>query len=86
MDIIIKNVLIKTYHFINIIKYYHRLPQYNYSIITTKIPNIKFKLASQMFFKAIKNLKSCNKIVFILLVFDTFFRMTKLDAFFLLIT
>lgn len=68
------------------IKYYHGLLHQVYSIITTKISTIKPNLAFQIFFKAINDLVSLNKLVFILLVLGVYFKMTKQDTSFLLIT
>lgn len=58
------------------IKRYHRFLQQVYSIIITKIPSIK---ALQIFFKVINNLISLNKLVFILLIFDIYFKITELN-------
>ena len=55
MDIIIKNILVKVYHSINIAKYYYKCLQQVYLIITIKISRFEFDLVFQMFFKAINN-------------------------------
>lgn len=85
MGIIIKNILIKAHHFINMIKRYYQLLQQVYFIITTEIPSIKFNLTFQIFFKAINNLIRPHELIFTLFVFIAYFKMTKLDALFLLI-
>ena len=62
------------------VEHYHRPLQQVYSIIITEILIFKFDLAFQMFFKTIKNFVSPNRLVFILLVFSTYPRITKLDT------
>lgn len=86
MSVIIKNTLVEVYHSISIIKRYHGFLQQVYLIINTKIPGIKPDLVLQMFFKAINNSESSNKLVPILLVFSAYLRMTKLDGPFLSIS
>lgn len=68
------------------VKYNHEPLQQVYSIITTEIPGIKPNLIFQISFKAINNLVGPNRLVFILLGFDTYLRMTEQDAPSLLIT
>lgn len=86
MGIIIKNALIKAYHSIGIIKYYYKPLQQVYLIINTKIPGIEPELVVQIFFEAINNLMSFNKLILTILVFGAYSKITKLDALFLLIT
>ena len=86
IGIIIKNIPIEEYHSIDMVKHYHRPLQQVYSIIITEILGIKPELALQIFFKAINNLVGLNGLVFILLVFGAYPRMTELDTPFLSIT
>lgn len=80
MSIIMKNILIKVYYLIDMIKHYYRLLQQIYSIITSEILGIKLNLVLQIIFKAINNLVSPNNLVLILLVFDNYFRMIEQNA------
>lgn len=80
MGIIVKNAPVETHYSINMVEHYHRPLQRVYSIIITKIPGIEADLVLQMFFKAINNSIGSNKLVPILLVFDAYFRITKLDV------
>ena len=64
MKIIIKNILLKAYYFISMIKSYYKLLQQVYFIIIIKISSIKANLISKLFLKVINNLISLNKIVF----------------------
>ena len=59
---------------------YHRFLQQVYSIIITKISDIKPELVFQMFFQAMNNLVGPNRLVFALLVFGTYPKINKLDA------
>lgn len=86
MGIIIINAPVEVYHSIGMVKCYYGPLQQVYSIISTKISNIKFNLALQMFSKTINNLISSNKLVLTLLVFGIYPKMTKLDILFLSIT
>ena len=80
MRIIIKNTLVEAHHSIGMVERYHRPLRQVYSIITTKIPNIKPELVLQIFFKAINNSVDPNELVLILLVFGAYPRMSKLDV------
>lgn len=80
MGMIIKNVSVKVHHSIKMVEHYYKPLQQVYSIINTKILDIKPNLALQMFFKAINNLINPNMLVFILLVFSAYPRMSKQDA------
>lgn len=77
MSIIMKNILIKVHHLINMIKHYYRLLQQINFIITSETLGIKLNLVLQIFFKAINNLVSPNNLVLILLVFDNYLRMIE---------
>lgn len=77
---IIKNIPVKVYHSISIVKYYYGpLPQI-YSIINNKILGIKLELALYMSFKTINDLVGPNKLVPTLLVFGIYLRMTELNV------
>ena len=86
MSIIVKNALVEAHHFIGIVEHYHRPLEQVHSIITTKIPGIKPNLVFQMYFKAIINSVCFNGLIFILQIFDTYFKRTKLDVLFQSIT
>lgn len=77
MGIIVKNISVKVYDSISMVKYYYGPLRQVYSIITNKIPGIKLNLALPMFFKAINNSIDPNRLGFTLLVFDINTRMTK---------
>ena len=80
IGIIVKGALIKAHHSIGIVEHYYGLLQWVYCIIITKIPGIKVDLALQIFFKAINNLVGSNELVFTLLIFGAYLKMTELDA------
>ena len=82
MGIIFKNIPIEAYHFIGMIKHYYGLLRQVCSIITTKILGIKLEFALQISFKAINNLVDPNGLVFTLLVFGIYPRISKLDILF----
>ncbi len=86
MKIIIKNILVKIYHSIRIIEYYHRSLWQVYFIIITKIPGIGPNSAFQIFFKTTNNLMGPKKLVFTLLILSPYPRIIELDALFLFIT
>lgn len=46
----VKNILIKIYYFMTIIKYYHSLFCSIYNIMTTKLLKIKLKIGLQILF------------------------------------
>lgn len=62
------------------VKRYHGPLQQVYSIINTEIPGIEPELAFQMSFKAINNSVGPNGLVFTLLVFGTYPRITEINA------
>lgn len=72
------------YYFISIVKQYYRFLQQVYFIRIIEILSTKPDLAFQIFFKIFINLVGLNRLVFILLIFDTYLKMTELDAIFLL--
>ena len=62
------------------IERYHGLLRRVYSIIITKIPGIKPDSVLQISFKAINDSVGPNRLVFTLLVFGIYLRITKSDA------
>lgn len=80
MSIIIKNALVEIHHSIDLVEYYHGSLCWVYFIITIKILDIKSDLTLQMFLKSINNSAGPNKLVPILLIFDAYLRMIKLDV------
>lgn len=80
MGIIIKNALIKAYHFISLVEYYYKhLHQISF-IIITKIPNIKLDSVLQISLKAINDLTGPNKLVPTLLGFGAYSKIIEQDA------
>lgn len=77
MRIIIKNVSVEAYYSISIVKHYHKPLQQVYSIITIEISDIKPDLTLQMSFKAMNNSVGPIELVFTLLVFGIYLRMTR---------
>ena len=75
-----KNVSVKTHHSIDQIERYHELFRKIYLIIVSKIPEIDPELNLQMTLKTINDSIGSHELVFILLVFGAYSRMTKLDA------
>ena len=80
MGIIVKNVPVETHHSIGLVERYHDLFCQIYSIITAELPGIKFEIALQMFFKALKDSAGPNGLVSTLLVFGAYPCMTDMDA------
>lgn len=72
MGIIVKNIFVKLYYSIQLVKYYYSLFYQIYSIITTKLPRIKLKLILQIFFKVFNNLVRPNSLILILLIFSIY--------------
>lgn len=70
IEIVVKNVLIKIYDFIELIKYYYALFCWIYNIIIIKLLKIKIKFALQIFFKILNNLLKLNSLVSRFLVFS----------------
>lgn len=68
------------------VEHQYGLLQHAYLIITIKTLDIKPDLVFQISFKAINNLVGPNELVYTLLVFSVYFRMTKLDTASLLIS
>ena len=83
IKITIKHVFVKTHHLINQIEHYYVFFRRIYTIIITKISNVDFEITLQMTFKIINDSIDFNELMFTLFVFDIYFRMIKLNAFFL---
>ena len=81
MRIIVKNVLDKTYHFIELVEHYHSPLHWIYNIITAKLPGIKPNIALQMFFKVFNHLVRPNILDPTLLVFSAYLYMTEINIF-----
>ena len=81
MNIEVRNISIETHHSIDMIKRYHESLRRVYSIVITKILDTQSNLTLQMTFKAINDSVDSNKLVLILLVFETYSRMIELDVF-----
>ncbi|PVH75994.1 hypothetical protein DL98DRAFT_394145, partial [Cadophora sp. DSE1049] len=74
-----KLVLIKAYYFISKMEKYYRLFYYTYKIVTEKHFKLNNENRLQIAVKAINNTTSPSKLIFILLVFRVYFKITKLD-------
>ena len=83
MKITIKHVFIETHYLIDQIKRYHAFFCRIYIIIVTKVLNIDFEITLQMTFKIINDSINFNELIFTLFVFDVYFCMIELNAFFL---
>ena len=86
MKITIKHVFVETHHSIDQIERYYAFFCRIYTIIITKISNIDFEIILQMTFKIINNLIDFNELMFTLFVFDIYFCMIELNAFFFILT
>lgn len=86
MVIFIKNVLIEVYNFIRLFEYYYGLLSQIYSIIITKLLEIKLELTLQMFLKILNDLVGSNSLVLIFLIFGTYPYITNINAFSTIIT
>ena len=86
MKITIKHIFVKTHHSIDQIERYHAFFRRIYTIIITKISNIDFEITLQMTFKIINDSIDFNELMFTLFVFDVYFRMIELNAFFFILT
>lgn len=78
--IIVNNPSIKTFYSIGIVDRLHESLRRVNSIIMTEIPGIKLNLALYMSLKAMNYLLSPNSLVFTLLVFGLYPKITELDA------
>ena len=86
MKITIKHVFVETHHSIDQIERYHAFFRRIYTIIITKISNIDFEMTLQVTFKVINDSIDFNKLMFTLFVFNIYFRMIELNAFFFTLT
>jgi hypothetical protein len=77
---------VKAHHSIDKVERYHDSLHYVYEIIAAKILEIDLDLTLQMTFKTLNDFVDFNKLVSTLLVFDTYSRITKINAFSLIIT
>ena len=80
MKIMMKNVPVETHHSIDQIERYHGFFRKVYLIIVSKIPEIDPELNLQMTLKTINDSIESHELVFLLLVFGAYSRMTKLNA------
>ncbi len=80
MSIKIKIVSIESHHSIKIIERYHDSLCHVYAIIVFEIFDIDSKSILQMTFKVLNDSIDFNNLVFILLVFDTYLRIIKMNA------
>ena len=85
MGIATYTILVKVYQLINMVKRYYKFIQRTYSIITVELFNIGEKMALQMVFKAINNSVGPKGLIFILFVFNTYFKIVKFDILAILI-
>ena len=80
MEIVVKNVFVKTHHFIDLIKCYYELLYRVYIIIIIEIFEINADLILQMSFKVFNDWIKPNDFILILLVFKIYPRMTDMNA------
>lgn len=80
MAIIVKNVLVRTHHFIGLVEYYHGSLSQIYIITTSKISKIKLEFTLQIFFKTLNDLIRFNGLVLPLLIFSVYFHMTDINV------
>ena len=83
MRIIVKNVFVKIHHSIDQIEKHHGFFRRVYLIIAAEIFDIDSNLKLQMTFKTINDSIDFHDLIFTLLIFGTYFRMTELNVFFL---
>ncbi len=80
MRILIKTMLIKTHHSIEMMKRYHDSLRRIYSIIAIEISDIDFEIVLQMTFKALNDSIEFDELILILLVFEIYLRMIEMNA------
>ncbi len=80
MKITIKTILVETHHSIEMKKRYHDSLRRMYAIITTEISNIDLEITLQMTFKIINDSIEFDDLILILLIFDVYFRIIKMNA------
>jgi hypothetical protein len=81
MKIRINIVLVKTHHSINMIKRYHESLRRIYAIIIAKIFEMDSNSILQMSFKAFNDSTDFDDLIFTLLVFDVYSRLTEMNVF-----
>lgn len=81
INIMIKNVLIKTHHSIDQVEQYHDFLSQADAIIVSKMFDINFFMTLQMAFKAINNSINSHGFVSTLFVFDVFLQIIKFNIF-----
>jgi hypothetical protein len=86
MKITIKTTFVETDHSIERMKRYHDSLRRMYAIITIEISNIDLEIALQMTFKVINDSIEFDELIFILLIFDVYFRMIEMNVSSLMIT
>ncbi len=86
MSIEIKTISVETHHSIEMIKRYHESLRRIYSIFVAEIPDIDLESVLQMSFKTLNDTIESDDLIFTLLMFDVYSRMTKNDAPFSTIT
>ena len=82
IKITVKHVFVETHYSIDQIERYHASFCRIYTIIITKILNIDLTMTLQIIFKIINYLMDFNELIFTLFVFDVYFCMNELNAFF----
>lgn len=80
MKIIVKNILVKAHHSIELVERYHGLFHQIYSIITIKLPDIKSDLTLQISFEVLNNLIRPYSLVSKVWAFDTYFCRSDIDV------
>ena len=80
MKIMMKNVSVETHHSIDQIERYHEPLRKIYLIIISKILGIDPNLELQMTLKAVNDSIEPHELIFTLLMFGAYSRMTKLNA------
>ncbi len=86
MSIKIKIVSIESHHSIDMIERYHDSLRRVYAIIVFEILDIDSNSIFQIIFKTLNDSVDLNDLVFILLVFDDYFRMIEMNISFSTIT
>jgi hypothetical protein len=80
MRIAIKTMFIETHHSIEMMKRYHDSLRRIYSIIAIEISDIDLELFLQMTFKVLNDSIELDELIFILLVFEVYFRMIEMNV------
>jgi hypothetical protein len=80
MRITVKTIFVETHHSIEMMKRYHDPLRRVYAIITIEISNIDLEITLQMTFKTLNDSIEFDDLIFILLVFEAYFRMIEIDV------